>query len=44
MLWHGELQCSVAVSEVDVDASKKPIIAKNTQVAFSVTFFIVMVS
>ena len=36
------LQRSVAVSEVDVDTSKKPITAKNTEVAFSVTFFTVM--
>ena len=32
------LQCSVAVSEVDVDASKKPITAKNTEAAFSIMF------
>ena len=38
------LQRSVAVSEADVDASKKPITATcmNTEVAFSVTFFTVM--
>ena len=36
------LQCSVAISEADVDASKKPITAKYTEVAFSVTFFAVM--
>ena len=36
------LQRSVAISEADVDASKKPIAAKNTDVAFSVTFFAVM--
>ena len=36
------LQHSVAVSEADVDASKKPVIAKNTEVAFSVTFFTLM--
>ena len=36
------LQHSVAVSEADVDASKKPITVKNMEVAFSVTFFTVM--
>ena len=38
------LQHSVAVSEVDVDASKKPITAKNREVAFSVSFFAVLAS
>ena len=36
------LQCSVAVSEADMDASKKPLTAKNMEVAFSATFFAVM--
>ena len=36
------LQRSVAISEADVDASKKSITAKNTEIAFSVTFFTVM--
>ena len=36
------LKRSVAVSEADVDASKRPITTKKTEVAFSVTFFIVM--
>ena len=36
------LQRSVAISEADMDASKKPIAAKNTDVAVSVTFFAVM--
>ena len=33
------LQRSVAVSVADVDASKEPITAKDTEVTFSVTFF-----
>ena len=36
------LQRSVAVSEADMDASKKSITAKNMEIAFSVTFFTVM--
>ena len=36
------LQRSVAVSEADMDASKKLITAKNTEVASSVTFFAVL--
>ena len=36
------LQRSIAVSEADMDASKKPIAAKNTEVTFSITFFTVM--
>ena len=35
------LQRSIAVSEADVDANKKHITAKNTEVAFSVMFFTV---
>ena len=36
------LQRSVAISEADVDARKKSIIVRNTEVAFSITFFTMM--
>ena len=44
-IWHirpREYMYIVAISEADVDASKKPITAKDTEVAFSITFFAVM--